>query len=156
MSKRDNCGVRRLVNFPVYNSLGIAIIEGPNWCEIRSATAVALVPQDGRVSLLVSTQGIEHLRWLRAMRADDLHAISFAGERGMTDYHIEYLAGMTALIELDLTDTLISDRSIFLLSSLTSLERLKLRGSCMSYAGTQKLKLALPQCTIQSDWGEPS
>ena len=78
---------------------------------------------------------------------DSLRFLSLQNSR-VTDAGLQHLASLTALQELHLSETAVSDTGILLLKDLPSLRKLDLQDTFVTHGGVEKLRQALPDCTI--------
>jgi hypothetical protein len=68
--------------------------------------------------------------------------------RDISDRHVQFLSGCTAIRELDLRGTRVSDSSLSILAELSSLEVLDLRDTNVSLNGAAKIRESLPRCRV--------
>jgi len=91
----------------------------------------------------VTDAGLKHLAALTQLRKLDLRRI------GLTDAGLEHLAGLTQLQELILRYAQVTEAGLLEhLAGLTQLQDLDLVHTPVTDSGVEKLKLALPGCTI--------
>jgi hypothetical protein len=73
----------------------------------------------------------------------------------ITDRGVEHVGHLSHLVYLGLTHTKITDAGLVYLEPLTKLRRLQLDGTAVTEDGMKKLKCALPDCQIRSDFLRP-
>ena len=72
-------------------------------------------------------------------------------QSGIGDAEVTHLAGMTNLESLNLSETQLTDQAVDALAKLTSLKELVLTQTGISEKGMNRLRTALPSCSIQAD-----
>jgi len=72
-------------------------------------------------------------------------------QSGIGDAEVAHFAGMTNLENLNLSETQITDQAADSLAKLTSLKELMLTQTGISEEGVNRLRDALPDCSIQAD-----
>jgi serine/threonine protein kinase len=81
-------------------------------------------------------------------------ATLYLSKTAVTDAGLEHLASIPTLYELMLVECDVSDAGLAELTSLTNLRSLFLQGTKVTARGVAELQLALPACSIQSDFTE--
>jgi hypothetical protein len=66
----------------------------------------------------------------------------------ISDSGVRHLSALRCLKDLDLSDTKVSDASVPILIGLRNLKYLDLRGTMVSDKGIEKIRTALPECTV--------
>jgi Leucine-rich repeat (LRR) protein len=77
-----------------------------------------------------------------------LTSLSLA-QSGVTDAELAGIARLTHLETLNLSQTAVSDKAIAVLSKLASLKRLTIAQTRVSDEGAERLRKALPHCTVR-------
>jgi Leucine-rich repeat (LRR) protein len=95
----------------------------------------------------VGDTGLERIKPL-----NDLRLLNLARTRVTSDGMV-HLSGFTNLENLNLRDTAIADGGLPHLASCKNLRLLHLNKTHVTAAGVKKLSMALPKCTIESDFG---
>jgi len=72
-------------------------------------------------------------------------------QSGIGDAEVAHLAGMTNLETLSLSETQLTDQAVDALAKLTSLKEMVLTQTSISEEGMNRLRDALPDCSIRSD-----
>ncbi len=73
------------------------------------------------------------------------------GHSRVTDNGLPHLSRLTALTTINLNNTRITDRGLPILARMPNLKKIVLQGTKVSSGGVQKLRRALPNCTLQVD-----
>ena len=165
-AKEREARAKRKQRFEPIEKLGGHIYDGCAWVrggvyvefyynDLRITDATlerlkGLVPVDGLglSKCRVTDVGLEHLtsmRHLIVLHLDGTH---------ITDVGIEHLKGLAQLEDLDLTDTKVTDAALDHLKGLRHLQWLALDGTHVTAEGVNKLRQALPNCTIT--WEPPT
>ncbi|MBC8870646.1 MAG: hypothetical protein H8E44_14580 [Planctomycetes bacterium] len=72
-------------------------------------------------------------------------------QSGISDAEVVHLAGMTHLESLNLSETRLTDQAVDALAKLTSLKEMVLTQTGIGEEGMNRLRTALPDCSIRSD-----
>jgi len=72
-------------------------------------------------------------------------------QSGIGDVEVAHLAGMTSLESLNLSETRVTDRAVDALAKMTSLKEVVLTQTGISEEGMNRLRTALPDCSILAD-----
>jgi hypothetical protein len=91
---------------------------------------------------MVTDDGLEQLKVLTQLQTLNLE------DTKVTDDGLKYLKGLTQLQHLFLGGTMVTDAGLEHLKGLTQLQSLNLGGTKVTDQGAQKLRQALPNCTI--------
>jgi hypothetical protein len=100
------------------------------------------------VETRITDAGLEELH--RFPRLETL----FVAKTPITDAGLEHLAAIPTLNELTLAGCQISDAGLGRLRTLTNLRTLYVEDTLVTARGVDELRLALPACSIQSDFTE--
>lgn len=93
----------------------------------------------------VSDEVVPHIKSLSSMKALQL------SHTGITDVGLASLEGFADLTHLGLDGTVVTDKSIPAITSFTSLKYLNVSDTDMTDEGLSELKVALPNCRVESE-----
>jgi hypothetical protein len=114
--------------------------SGNGRCGINRALATGLVrvPKNGNIWLKLKFDGLEHMDTLDQFAQCPVLSFS-ATKLDFTDEHISHLKNFAHLINLDLSETLISDKSLKVIGTFTSLKSLSLSRTDITGAAFESL-----------------
>ena len=101
-----------------------------------------IVPLEPYDATQVTDVGLEHLKWLIALKE------LYLGDTQVTDAGLLHLRGLRNLEYLNLRGTQITDAGLERLKGLTNLKELCLTHTQVTEEGVNKLRQALPNCKV--------